>query len=174
MLVGGVLLAAATGLHLAIAQSKARRWTPKELSVALLYTAGIWYGPLLLATRRNAWTWLVAALHFLGVLLNLGMYAVLEEAVDRSEDSASVSRTAGAPAVRRAVVALTALGAAAAALGFSRGPVALAAAWAPLLLVVATPALLLAFPSVFVPRFRYRIVGELVFVVLALPLLLAG
>ncbi|MGE5176173.1 MAG: hypothetical protein ACM3JJ_07320, partial [Hyphomicrobiales bacterium] len=134
--VGGLVLVAFSTVHLVVAQSRARRWVPKELSVAAVYTAGIWLAPLVLATRRSAWIAWIAGLHFLGVLLNLGMYAILEEPIDREEDSASVSRTIGAPAVRRIVSALTIAGAAAAAIGFWASPERYAAAWAPLLLVV--------------------------------------
>jgi hypothetical protein len=169
VLAGGCVLGVLSVLHLAGAQLRCRRWIPKEFSVALIYVAGIWLGPLLLAPRTHPWAYLVAALHAVGVLTNLGMYAVIEERRDAAEDSASISRTLGGGRVRRSVDALTLLAAGAALAGAVLGPVTYEGAWAILLALVAIPALILAAPARFLPSERYRLLGELAFLLLVLP-----
>lgn len=171
VLLGGCALGVLTAVHLARAQLRCRRWIPKEVFVALIYTAGIWIGPLMLARRSVPWVWLAAALHGAGVLLNLGMYAVFEERRDAAEDSASVTRTLGIGRVRRVVQVLTLLAAAGALAGAAWGPAAYGGAWGALLALVATPALILAAPSRFRHAERYRLYGELVFLLLVLPCL---
>jgi hypothetical protein len=174
VLLGGCTLGVLTATHLAGAQLRCRRWIPKEVFVALIYTAGIWIGPLMLARRSVPWVWLAAALHGAGVLLNLGMYAVFEERRDAAEDSASVTRTLGGARVRRVVHWLTLIAAAGALAGAAWGPAAYEGAWAALLALVATPALILAAPARFLPAERYRLCGELVFLLLLLPCLVRG
>jgi hypothetical protein len=172
VLLAGCVLGALSGAHLAGAQLRCRRWVPKELSVAGIYTGGIWMGPLLLARQIHPWAWLAVLLHGTAVLLNLGMYAVIEERRDAADDSASVSRTLGGRRVRHAILALTLLAAAAALAGAAWGPAAYEGAWAALLLLIGTPALILAAPARFLPAERYRLCGELVFLLLAVPCLL--
>lgn len=169
---GGVVLSVVGALHLAASQLGARRWLPKEITVACIYAAGIWLAPGLLAPSRTTWIWLVAALHFLAVLLNMAMYAIFEERLDAAEDGASISRTLSDSALRRGVAALTALGLAAGGIGLWRGPSTFAGAWCVLMVLIAAPCVFLTAPSLVVPHQRYRTCGEILFLLLALPFVL--
>jgi hypothetical protein len=160
----GLGLAAGCALYLASAQGLLLPVLPKEPVAALFYAAGIWVGPLAVAPR--SWAWAACALHALGALLNLLAYGVLEARLDARQQSRSLARLLGDAPARRLVLAGSLLGALVACALGSAAP-GLRLAFVVLAIVVAAPGVLLS--RWFARHERYRIWGDLVFWLGAVP-----
>lgn len=169
VLVGGTALAAAILAHLARAQGPGSRYLPKELSAALLYTAGIWFAPLLLAPSIEPGLWFVVGIHFIAAFLNLTTFALFERREDAADRHPSIVGFWGARRARRVVALLTGLGLVALVATALAGRVADASSLAVLALLIVTPVTLLGREDFFAARLRYRIVGDGVFVLMGLP-----
>jgi len=169
---GGLGLAGAIAVYLAAAQRLERWPLPKEPLTAALYAAGIWFAPLLLSTQTTRWTGRALALHALAAALNLMAFGVFEARVDERQGSASLARTIGLPTARRLILALSGAGLALALHSGAVGPPALRPDFAVLGALVAFPAAMLLGSAYFARSGRYRIFGDLVFTLAALPRLL--
>lgn len=166
----GALVGLLVLLHLAGVRRGFPRLLPKELSVAVIYTCGIWCGPLALGMPLDRWRWLVFALHLLAAFLYLLLYALFEMPVDRADESPSIALDRGRAPVRRLLDRLTIAGLALGVAGLLAAP-ALRAAFAALVVVVAVPALVARACAAFAYGGRYRH-AEWMFLLLALPALL--
>lgn len=86
MLIGGLCLGAAAGLHLVLAQWTGFRLYPAELVIAALYTAGVWFGPWLTGGASTAPELLLAAtFYFCSALSNLFVFSLFEREIDARE-----------------------------------------------------------------------------------------
>jgi len=164
-IVGGLVLG-----HLAGVLRSFPRAFPKELSVALVYGAGIWCGPLALAARLDVWHATALALHLAAALLYLMFYALCDRVVDAADGSPSIAVTRGSVAVRGAMDRIAVPAAVLAALGAAAAP-GLRPAFATLLVVLAVPVWLARVRAAVAPDGRGRL-AELALVALAVPLLL--
>ncbi|MCP3981258.1 MAG: hypothetical protein GY716_18310 [bacterium] len=172
LVVPGALLAVAAGVHLTLAQRSAARSRSKELSAALVYTVGIWFGPAALGSTpvHELLPWIV--LHGLAALGNLLLFSIFELQQDRNDGNPSLPLAWGAAHVRRLVYALAAY---ATALGLVLGVTSRPRVWpalAVLLVLNVVPAFMLSRRGRFESSGRYRAWGDLSFLLLALPVVL--
>lgn len=91
----GLWLGAAAALHLALTQWTAFRLYPAELVVAILYTAGVWFGPWLTPARidpaaTEVGLQFAAALFFLAAFTNLLAFSLFERETDARESPNTV------------------------------------------------------------------------------------
>jgi hypothetical protein len=169
LLAGGLLGLAATA-HLLTARLRQAPTLPKELSAAIVYTAGIWFGPLMTMPGPIApWTLLLAGLHLVAAASNLAVFSIFELSLDQADRQVSLVRSWGAGTTRNGVRGLTSLALATAVGGATLGPDRLVVHFVVLSLVVVTPTLLDACPRFFSGAFRYRAFGDLAFVLMSLP-----
>jgi hypothetical protein len=138
----------------------------KELTIAFLYTAGVFLGPLSLAT----WPWppltgLLLLEYFLLAWLNLLLFAWYDRAADEYQQHTSLVRQWGADRVRRLSYGLAGLLLGLASLGLLMTQGAgLAARFQACVLLMATGlAAVCHFPDFFGLRHRYRVLGDAVF-----------
>jgi hypothetical protein len=169
VLLGGAALALVTLMHLVRAQGSGHRYLPKELSAALLYTAGIWFAPLLLARSIEPGLWLVIAIHFVAALLNLMTFALFERHEDAEDRHPSIISFWGVRRTRRVVAVLTGMALVTLMATAITGAVADASSITVLTLLIVAPLMLLTFESYFGVGLRYRVVGDGVFVLMILP-----
>lgn len=86
IVIGGLILAAAAGLHLVFAQWTGFRLYPAEAVIALLYTIGIWFGPWITAQAVTPeGMQLSAMLFFLSAFANLLVFSLFEREIDARE-----------------------------------------------------------------------------------------
>ncbi len=168
----GVGLSVAVVVYLASAQRLILPTLPKEPVAGVLYAAGIWGGPLLVGGNPTVWPFVAASLHAAAAVLNLTTVGVFEAEVDRKHGSRSLALRWGSPSVRRWVI----VGSCAfAAIAFGVAALADPAtrlAFAVLGVQAGLPALIVACRSWFQSGARYRIWGDGVFLLGALPRLL--
>jgi hypothetical protein len=119
LLAAGVALAALVVFHLGAVRTRFPSWLPREASVAAIYVAGIWIGPLALAADHGPWVWAALALHAAVALGFLLAYGWFEAAMDTADGSASLARDWGRPRLARVIAGVSAV----------TIPAALAAAW---------------------------------------------
>ena len=172
LLVPGLLLAFLVALYLVGSQPGrvGQRW--KEPAAGLLYTAGIWYGPMVQSRGGGSWVVLCLALFAGAAIQNLLLCSLFEIAVDREEGHASFALASGPGQAERWVRGLALLGAGLAVVGTAAGPDRLRSAYAILGILAAGPLLVLSRPDWFRDGERYRIFGDLLFLLPALPWLL--
>jgi len=169
----GAALSVIVVAYLASAQGLFLPSLPKEPVAGLLYAAGIWGGPLLMATSARTPAVLAASLHALAAILNLVMLGVFETDVDRAEGSRSLGLSLGRERIREWTLTCSAVGlvSALALVGVMPGEdrivfIVLAAQ-------IGTPAAMLLGAQWFQREERYRFLGDSVFLLGALPRLLA-
>lgn len=168
VLVAGAGVGALVVVHLVGVRRSFPRAFPKELSVAIVYGAGIWCGPLVLAARFDVWRGVALALHLAGALLYLMFYALCDRPVDAADGSPSIAVAWGSGAVRRAMDHVAAPAVVLAAIGMLAAP-DLRPAFAVLLAVLLVPVWLARVPAALAPD-RGRL-AELALLALAVPLL---
>jgi len=169
LITGGVALAALVALHLGAVRRRFPAWLPREVSVAAIYIAGIWVGPLVLAERADPPVAQALALHGAVALGYLFAYAWFEAAMDHADGSPSVALAWGRPRLTRVIEGLAVAGVAA-ALAAAMGA---DAARAPSFLVLAAvPWLMLRSAERLEPFDRYRH-AEWTLLLLLVPVLLA-
>jgi 4-hydroxybenzoate polyprenyltransferase len=167
----GIGLSLAVIAYLASAQGLVLPRLPKEPIAGLLYAAGIWGGPIVTGAGPTPWLVLAALLLALAAVLNLVMLGVFEAETDRLQGHRSLALRWGRDRVRGwTMVASLAGGLAGAALAL--GPPSGRNVFAILGLQAATPALLLLASPWSEKGERYRLVGDSVFLLGALPRLL--
>jgi hypothetical protein len=169
LLVPGLALAVAALAHLGLAQAGGHRLLPKELSAAGVYTLGIWFAPLMLAPAVDPYVLLLVGSHFLAALLNLTAFSLFEHAQDVIDGQVSLVRSWGVRHSRRMVALLTATGVAAVGAVLVLGPGSLALPAVVLLVLLAAPSTMLMHAGYYRANARYRLYGDLAFVLLALP-----
>jgi 4-hydroxybenzoate polyprenyltransferase len=169
LLAGGCAIALAALAHLAHAQRSHAAILPKEISVAAIYTAGVWCAPVLLAREWTVWTGFAMTLFFVAAAANLLLNALVEARADAAAGFPSAALAWGEDATARAigvaglVTASIAVVAAVVARGRFHG------AFLVLLALGVVPAVLLRFRERLEPNERYRAWGDLAFFLAALP-----
>jgi len=176
VLAGGVILICVCALHLALA-----RWDKfklgKEFSVAAIYTAGVWFGPLLASRAALFYPYVFLSIFLLAAVLNLVMSSVMDAEMDEKEGMTYLLRFISPARAGRLVQAGSVigvlLGALLAAFMFvqSPGKPQLWLAAAVLAVLCAAPGLILRFAHLGSPL--YRIAGEGVFLLGFVPWLSA-
>jgi hypothetical protein len=172
VLAAGAALAAAALVYLVSAQGALLGRLPKEPVAALLYTAGVWSGPLLTGEAHGSWPLAAAGLHGLAAFLNLLVLGVFETAIDREQAARSLALAWGPARARMGAVALSLLGLAVALVLACLAPPPERAVFAVLAILVATPAVMLVHDGWFGRNERYRAWGDSAFLLGALPRLL--
>jgi len=165
-LVGG-LLAILAWVHLRFPVRG--RLLPKELTAAAIYTAGIWFVPIMGAAELDPWIWALVGLHFLAALANLVVFSLFALPVDHCDGQASIVRSYGARRVRHALGWVTVVGAIAALALMNLGPARYLDHAVVVLLLVIIPGLMDVFRSKLVIHGRFRTLGDLSFVIMAIP-----
>lgn len=169
----GVGLSVAVVIYLASAQRLILPTLPKEPVAGVLYAIGIWGGPLLVGAEPTVWVLVAISLHAGAAILNLVTLGVFEADLDRSLGSRSLALLFGPQRVGRwisrasALLTLVALGCAAFGPPIARLPLAVLAAH------TAMPGIILSAGAWFRVRDRYRTWGDSVFLLGALPRILA-
>jgi len=172
LLVPGLLVAFCVALYLIGTQlGRAGLWW-KEPAAGLLYAVGIWYAPLVQSGEANGWTVLCLAMFAGAAVLNLLLCSLFEIALDQEEGHGSSALAWGPGRVERSARILALLGIGLAVAGVVAGPDRLGPACAILGILAAGPLLVLARPAWFRSGDRYRVFGDLLFLLPALPWLL--
>jgi hypothetical protein len=164
-----LLVSAAAAVHLRMAQRRAPSRWPKELSAALTYTAGIWFAPLMRAPMLDRWTATTVGMQFLAALLNLLAFALFEKQSDTLDGFASIPRSWGDRATRISLIVLTTVGALIGVVALVWGPTHLGPAIVVLLLLVVLPSAMTCFATWFARNERYRLYGDLAFLLMVFP-----
>lgn len=153
--------------YLASAQGLLLPNLPKEPMAGILYATGIWGGPIVMGVGSTRWLVLAATLQALAATLNLVMIGAFEVDTDRRQGHRSIALRQG-PRRARAFVVLAGTAGSLAALGLAaRAPGA--EAFAILAVQIGVPALLLLAERWSGRHERYRIWGDAVFLLGALP-----
>ncbi|TGL95130.1 hypothetical protein EHQ76_17255 [Leptospira barantonii] len=82
----------------------------KECSVAILYTAGVWFGPILLTENTFAETWIPCSLFFIAALCNSFVNSYMEREIDRKENAESILKRISPNTLKKSVYTLVAIG----------------------------------------------------------------
>ena len=168
----GVGLSLAVMVYLASAQGLILPRLPKEPMAGLLYAAGIWGGPIVMGVGSRPALLLAASLQATAAVLNLAMLGVFETRVDLQEGHRSCALRWGRDRVRRGILAASLLGTLVAGVLALIRP-AEGDVFAVLALQVAAPMVLLMADRWFERDERYRFWGDAVFLLGALPRILA-
>ena len=167
----GIGLSLAAVAYLASAQGLILPNLPKEPVAGVLYAAGIWGGPIVMGEGPRDWLLLAAAFHALAAILNLVMLGVFEAAIDGRLGQRSLALRWGRAAARGRAISWSASGSIA-----SLVIAALEPRWrdvfAILAIQIATPVVLLGIESWSSKEERYRLWGDSVFLLGAIPRLL--
>lgn len=175
VLLGGAILAALALLHLGIARWGRLRFG-KEFSVALIYTLGVWFGPLLIVGFRNWTAPILLGLFFLGTVLNLVMNSLMEADMDAQEGQVYLLSALSPKLAKEWVLRLSLLGflvsllLAAGTRKFAPG--GSVSSCLVIALICAVPGIILRYSDRFKDSQEYRIVGEGVFILGLLPWIL--
>lgn len=173
LLVPGLAVGVAAVIHLALARRK-NRVVSKELSVASIYVGGIWFGPLTLAPELSGSTFAFVGLHLIAAFLNLIAFAVFEERQDKLDGHASIVRSWGRRRVENLLALLTVAGVAGVLVTAALVPAPRPVASLVLLALILIPLFLLRQHEAFAAGQRYRMVGDLAFLLLLVPALIAS
>ncbi|EPG64615.1 LA_0991 family prenyltransferase-like protein [Leptospira wolffii] len=175
VLLGGAILAALAFLHLGIARWGRLRFG-KEFSVALIYTLGVWFGPLLIVGFRSWAVPVLLLLFFLGTVLNLVMNSLMEADLDAKEGQVYLLSALSPELAKEWTLRLSLLGFLTSLLlaaGMRKfAPGVSVSSSIVIALICAVPGGILKYSDRFRDSQNYRILGEGVFILGLLPLLL--
>lgn len=165
---------AASGVRAAIERVTV---VPKEVSAAVVYTAGCWALPAAIASGTHPLRWgTVAALHGLAAVANLAGNSWFDRAADAHGDRRAAAVRFGAARLRRAIRILGGVGA---AFGIATALVGVALGDRVLVASGGVAAVLIAFPAIAVSRAerfgrgRYRPWGDALFLATLVPWIVA-
>ncbi|GAB4430000.1 MAG: hypothetical protein OHK0011_12600 [Turneriella sp.] len=161
---GGAFMGTLALTHLALAYWGRIR-IGKELSVAVIYTSGIWFAPFL--NRRVEVSLEIALaflIFFLAAVLNLFMNSVIEYSLDDKEQQVYILKTISPKIIRRFVV-ITAVMSTLAGILIASAVLPIAHRWefTYLMFLCAVPGCILLFERFFRANARYRLPAELSF-----------
>lgn len=99
---GGILLVAVLIYFLLLHILRTKRIMHKEISIAFIYSAGIFVAPLAMVNDENifAWEWFFL-LYFSLALINVFLFAMYEEAIDKEDGHHSIVTVMGNVMVMR-------------------------------------------------------------------------
>ncbi len=161
---GGAFMGALALLHLILAYWGKIR-IGKEISVAAIYTCGIWFAPFLNRSVSISTEIILAFLLFLlAAVLNLFMNSVIEYSLDAREKQVFVLETIP-QAIARQTVMITSLAAAVSGILIASAMIPVGHRWefTSLMFLCAVPGLILLFQDFFSVHARYRLPAELAF-----------
>ncbi|TGN01617.1 LA_0991 family prenyltransferase-like protein [Leptospira yasudae] len=144
----------------------------KECSVSVLYTAGVWFGPILLTQKSAFETWTPCALFFLTALCNSFVNSYMEKEIDRKENVESILKQISPVALKKTVYTLAAIGAAGILFWFRESSEPILPESLYLGLGYAIPAGILWLESSFQKNRFYRLFGEGYFILACIPVLI--
>ncbi len=185
LVLSGLWLGGGALLHLLCAQLAGRIAYPAELVIAMLYTAGIGFAPLVLANaigQPTIFAWHCTTLFFLAALGNLIAFSLFEATVDRREAPGRLLALMGITGARLVLLAIAPLsllfaGAAAMQTAGAANPAAEWTAIGVLLLACLLPPIVYATrefgAGYLAQRERYRAICDAVFVLYLVPPLVA-
>ena len=174
----GTWLVALVGLYFLLSKAvRLNRYLPKELMIALLYAAGIFLSPLVAYPAEI--TWVVAILFLQYVLLalaNLLIFSWFEVDIDEKDQAVSFAKTAGRNTTRQLILLLLGMLSVSCCLFLglfswgSRMFIAESVVLGMSLLLL----LIMLRPSYFAQHERYRLLGDGIFLLPLLVLLISG
>ncbi|MEN7548949.1 hypothetical protein AAG747_13585 [Rapidithrix thailandica] len=139
----------------------------KELAIALIYTAGIFLGPLSLTQQPWSWYWLILFLEYAALAyINLAEFSIFELKIDTQDEHGSIARKIGEQKTLRMIRVIAAgMGGLmlAAVLLFYDHTTLFFATQLLFLLMLGSLLAIVQWPMIFVKKERYRIWGDLVF-----------
>jgi 4-hydroxybenzoate polyprenyltransferase len=168
----GLGLSLAVMAYLASAQGFILPSLPKEPIAGLLYAAGIWGGPIVTGTERVRMLVVAALLQALAAMLNLVMLGVFESDVDAREGHRSLALRFGRERARLWAGVTGVMGTAISGIMAWLEPPS-RDVFVILAVQIVAPALLLSRDRWFGVRERYRLWGDSVFLLGAIPRILA-
>jgi hypothetical protein len=172
MLGTGLAIGILSLLHLANAQRPRSFLVPKEISAAAVYTLGVWCAPLSAATRVSPWAVAAMGLFFLSATSNLLLNALLESNADARDGSASAALEWGAVPTARMICILGSATCVAASIAACAARMKFHGVFPVLAVLGAAPAVLLALRSKVAANERYRVFGDLAFLLGLVPAVL--
>ena len=172
VIVYGLLLAGAVGAYLLVVsrlpEARGRRWFHKEILVAALYTAGVWGSVAVRAGALPPFARLAGVIFGVLALQNLLLFSYLEWEEDVSQGQRSLARSWGTGRVLLATRGLTVVLVGLLAAGWDGAEGFTGhAAWVTLAAMTGVLGALGAFPAAFRRHYRYRLLGDGVFLLAA-------
>jgi hypothetical protein len=168
----GLAIGALSLLHLANAQRSRPVLVPKEVSAAAVYTLGVWCAPLSAAPRVSAWALAAMGLFFLAAVSNLLVNALIEADADERDGSPSAALDWGAASTGRAILALGVATSTAALCAASLARMRFHGVFPVIAILGSVPAILFAVRGRVAADERYRVVGDLAFLLGLVPAVL--
>lgn len=161
---GGAFMGAIALAHLSLAYWGKIR-IGKEISVAVVYTCGVWFAPFLnrgIAVTPEAV--LAFLLFLLAAVLNLFMNSIIEFSLDHEEQQVFALKTI-APGIARRLVIIVAVAAAVTGIAITSDLLPIRHKWefVYLMLLCTVPGCILFFQDFFSTNARYRLPAELSF-----------
>ncbi|EMJ48401.1 LA_0991 family prenyltransferase-like protein [Leptospira santarosai] len=143
----------------------------KECSVSVLYTAGIWFGPILSTTKRQSEIWPPCCLFFLTALCNSFVNSYMEREVDRKENAESILKRVSPGGLRKSVFVLAGIGTGLNLFWIGKNHGTIFPEFFYLSLGYWIPVNILIFENSFQKNQIYRILGEGYFILACLPVI---
>jgi hypothetical protein len=174
---GGFMMGSLALLHILLAYWGKIRFG-KEISVAVIYSCGVWFAPFLNRGVAVEPLHVAAfAIFLLAALLNLFMNSVIEFSVDRMENQVFGMQISTRKTIQSAVISLSALLAVSVAVfcGYALASgvsIRIIACYGYLFCLCAVPGIILYYAKYFAKNQRYRLPAELIFAAGTLLLLL--
>lgn len=172
----GALLAALVLLYaLLLRYTALRTWLPKEFATALFYTAGVFLPAI--TTYPATLPWSASVLFFQYFFLALGnllLFSWFEADIDRQDGHSSFALSAGRPLVRSLIYACLAAAGISSVMFLSvvATSVVTVVVQGTVLVMTLTLLVLTLWPAYFQKHERYRLLGDGIFVLPIVPLLL--
>ncbi|EMY78722.1 putative membrane protein [Leptospira weilii serovar Ranarum str. ICFT] len=143
----------------------------KECSVSVLYTAGVWFAPILSTTKTRSETWLPYCLFFLTVLCNSFVNSYMEREIDRKENVESILKQISPSVLKKSVFTLAAIGMGLNFFWVGKNQGAIFPEFFYLSLGYCIPVNILIFENFFQKNQLYRILGEGTFILACVPVI---
>ncbi|UOG61193.1 LA_0991 family prenyltransferase-like protein [Leptospira noguchii] len=141
----------------------------KECSVAILYTAGIWFAPILSTSKTDWKIW--CGLFFLTTLCNSFVNSYMEIEMDRKENAESILRWVSQKTLKKSVITLSGIGTVFNLIWLYKNQWAILPEFFYLSFGYLIPVNILFFESFFQKKQLYRILGEGTFILACIPVI---
>lgn len=170
LILWGSIIGVFSLLHLFFAAWKKWKDYPKEVFIALYYTAGIWFGPIVVSQERilTGVKWPALVLFFLSALLNLMVFSYMDRTTDRIDNQVSLVPHLGESLYQTAVHFVFATGLLFWMILLIYNRAMVLTAFVFLIYLLYAP-LVLVFEGFFQKNQRYRILGDGLFLLGFLP-----
>lgn len=141
----------------------------KECSVSILYTAGIWFGPILYTSKTRWEVW--CGLFFLTTICNSFVNSYMEVEIDKKENAESILRWISQKTLKKSVITLSGIGTILNLIWFWKNQWVILPEFFYLSIGYLIPVNILFFESFFQKRQLYRILGEGYFILACIPVI---